>query len=568
MLVGNRGTVDAYGVPLWVAFGEELRWSRPVRREPAAGAARTDRDGLVTDRDRRRQPPSPSSPRIADSFHFLLPIVPAGSSSAFRIRVKSPPFVEPAPAGSIHVATNIGDPYFQPDLSAEVVAFYVSQAKEYAVRAHGTTTFPADAAIEAYVRTQLAAVVADGRLAAVGNDERQSSRSTARPSSSSTRASSSQARAQRPRRRPRSRVARAHRRGARRRLGRGPCSSDPDCDPQARRPTASATAKRSRDPLPQVLSRSREPCASSRLRPSSGATRLNHQISRRVQTPNPCKPRPRPTTDVPFRGSHDPNDKAGPGGPGGFIDGVTPLRYTVTFENVATATGDAFEVTVTDQLDVAKYDLDTFSLGPISFADKFVPVPPGLKSFSTEVDMRPGVNILVGIDAALDTATGIVTWKFTTLDPATHEFPEDPEDGFLPPNVTSPEGEGEMLFTVSLKPGFGLGTTVCNDASIVFDFNPPIVTNELLQHDRRARGPARGSRRPCERPSAVPWSRVAARDELRKLPRRRRRRADRLRGPELLQRERAGVEPAARAHEAGEGHERAPPQRSAGRYDP
>ena len=40
-------------------------------------------------------------------------------------------------------------------------------------------------------------------------------------------------------------------------------------------------------------------------------------------------------------------------------------------------------------------------------------------------------------------------------------------------------GEGEMLFTVSLKPGFGLGTTVCNDASIVFDFNPPIVTNEF-----------------------------------------------------------------------------------------
>jgi hypothetical protein len=181
---------------------------------------------------------------------------------------------------------------------------------------------------------------------------------------------------------------------------------------------------------------------------------------------------------VPFEGPHDPNYKAGPGGPGAFIDGVAPLSYTVTYENIATATGDAFEVTVTDPLDVAKYDLDTFSLGPISFANKFVPVPAGLKSFSTEVD-APGVNILVGVDAALDTATGIVTWKFTTLDPATHQFPEDPVDGFLPPNVTSPEGEGEMLFTVSLKPGFGLGTTVCNDASIVFDFNPPIVTNEF-----------------------------------------------------------------------------------------
>ena len=36
------------------------------------------------------------------------------------------------------------------------------EAKDYAVRVHGTTTFPADTAIEAYVRTQLAAVVGDG----------------------------------------------------------------------------------------------------------------------------------------------------------------------------------------------------------------------------------------------------------------------------------------------------------------------------------------------------------------------------------------------------------------------
>ena len=56
---------------------------------------------------------------------------------------------------------------------------------------------------------------------------------------------------------------------------------------------------------------------------------------------------------------------------------MTPLPYTVNFENIATASGDAFEVTVTDQLDVTKYDLDTFSLGPISFGDRFVPVPPG-----------------------------------------------------------------------------------------------------------------------------------------------------------------------------------------------
>src|SRR5262249_5733207 len=50
------------------------------------------------------------------------------------------------------------------------------------------------------------------------------------------------------------------------------------------------------------------------------------------------------------------------------------------------------------------------------------------------------------------------------------------DEGFLPPNVTQPEGEGAVLFTMKLKPGFPLGTTVCNDARIVFDFNAPIDT--------------------------------------------------------------------------------------------
>jgi hypothetical protein len=63
----------------------------------------------------------------------------------------------------------------------------------------------------------------------------------------------------------------------------------------------------------------------------------------------PCKPKPIP---VPFHVPFDPNYKAGPGGPGGFIDGVAPLSYAVTFENIKTASGDAFEVTVTDQLEV------------------------------------------------------------------------------------------------------------------------------------------------------------------------------------------------------------------------
>ena len=60
------------------------------------------------------------------------------------------------------MTADIGTPYFQPDLSAEVVALYVSRAKELAAPDDGTVVFPSDAAIEAYVRTQLAGVVANG----------------------------------------------------------------------------------------------------------------------------------------------------------------------------------------------------------------------------------------------------------------------------------------------------------------------------------------------------------------------------------------------------------------------
>ncbi len=473
---GNRGTVDAYGVPLWLAFSEILRFFVPfvVSPPPAQpGQIATDWTRVAIDLGR---PPSPQVPENTDTFHFLLPIVPAGSSSAFRIRVKNPTFLEPEDPGVpafMHIATNLGTPYFQPDLSAEAVAFLVSQAKGYAVSAHGTTTFPADAAIDAYVRTQLAAVVAEGRLAAVANETGNLpvySLAQLIVDTGQFIAGESATAAWTPGDRTwLARIVAELVGGSVEAYVPGPNPCDGLTEPVAKIFCEEETDPCRHGcpddaPLVPVLP---TPCINDLLGPLGKVLKF---LGVKCPEPQPA---------VPFKVPRDPNHKSGPGGPGGFIDGVTPLSYSVTFENVATATGDAFEVTVTDQLDLTKYDLDTFSLGPISFADKFVPVPPDLKSFSTEIDMRPGVNILVGIDAALDMATGIVTWKFTTLDPATHEFPEDPEDGFLPPNVKSPEGEGEMLFTVSLKPGFGLGTTVCNDASIVFDFNNPLLTNEF-----------------------------------------------------------------------------------------
>lgn len=178
----------------------------------------------------------------------------------------------------------------------------------------------------------------------------------------------------------------------------------------------------------------------------------------------------------------DPNDKYGSAGSGvaRYVRGGRSLPYNVVFENKPDATAPAQEVVVTDRLDAEKLDLDTFSLGPINFADKRVEPPPGLTQFSTDVDLRPGNDLIVRINAGLDKATGEVTWRFLSLDPDTGLPTTEPFAGFLLPNKTSPEGEGGVLYTVSPKKNLPSGTEIRNRASIVFDTNDPIDTPEWL----------------------------------------------------------------------------------------
>ncbi|WP_449369328.1 T9SS type A sorting domain-containing protein [Adhaeribacter arboris] len=57
---------------------------------------------------------------------------------------------------------------------------------------------------------------------------------------------------------------------------------------------------------------------------------------------------------------------------------------------------------------------------------------------------------------------------------------DDPLDGFLPPNKTSPEGEGFISYSVLPKKELAHGTEIKNKATIYFDTNAPIVTNEFL----------------------------------------------------------------------------------------
>lgn len=186
--------------------------------------------------------------------------------------------------------------------------------------------------------------------------------------------------------------------------------------------------------------------------------------------------------DIETIASFDPNDKVGSTGAGisHYISGDEPLRYSIFFENLETATAAAQEVLITDQLDADVMDFSTFSLGPIAFGDHTITPPSGVKDFTTDVDLRPENNLLVRIKAGLNQTTGLIAWRFSSIDPVTGLLPEDPVAGFLPPNITPPEGDGSVLFTINPKEGLLTGTAIRNKADIIFDTNEPIITPEWL----------------------------------------------------------------------------------------
>jgi hypothetical protein len=184
--------------------------------------------------------------------------------------------------------------------------------------------------------------------------------------------------------------------------------------------------------------------------------------------------------------SFDPNDKMGPYGEkdNQFANLSKTLPYVIRFENIETAAAAAQKVIIIDSLDMAVYDLSTFQLGAMSIADTIFSVPPGLKSYETQIDLRPGINIIADIQARLDMTSGIARWEFTSLDPATLLPTILPLAGFLPPNINQPEGEGSVLFSIKIKDNLTAGSVASNKASIFFDFNEPIITNNWFNtHD-------------------------------------------------------------------------------------
>ena len=137
-------------------------------------------------------------------------------------------------------------------------------------------------------------------------------------------------------------------------------------------------------------------------------------------------------------GAFDPNDKqAQPEGYGAphYIEKNTPIDYRIRFQNTGTDT--AFTVVIVDTLD-SDLDPSTLQMGSSS---------------------HPYTWSLSG--------SGILTVRYDNI-----QLPDS--------NVNEPLSHGFIKFKINQDPNLPDGTELTNRAGIYFDFNAPIITNEVF----------------------------------------------------------------------------------------
>ena len=176
--------------------------------------------------------------------------------------------------------------------------------------------------------------------------------------------------------------------------------------------------------------------------------------------------------------SFDPNEIVGPSGYGiqNYITPTSMATYTVFFENKSTASAPAQEIWIIDTLDLTKFDVNQFSFEKLTVGDSTINLLSGQNEFSIDIDFRPDQELIGRVIGTFDKDKGIMKVYFNSLDPNTMRENEDPDLGILPPNISSPEGEGNVSFSVGVL-SLASGGYFDNKATIIFDFNDAITTN-------------------------------------------------------------------------------------------
>ncbi len=195
-----------------------------------------------------------------------------------------------------------------------------------------------------------------------------------------------------------------------------------------------------------------------------------------------CKPFNPDNWTWPNAGALDPNSKTGPIGltPENYISGKELMHYFIHFENVDTATAPAREVVIRDTIDTTVFNISSFRFTSFSFGDSTYSLDVQDWLFVKEIDLRPAKNIVLRVSGVLDSLNHIATWTFSSYDTLKYNLTSNVNDGFLPPNISRPEGEGYVTYSIEPVQGLQHLQTLTNTASIIFDANTPIETDLFI----------------------------------------------------------------------------------------
>ncbi|NII27860.1 T9SS type A sorting domain-containing protein [Pseudoflavitalea sp. X16] len=177
----------------------------------------------------------------------------------------------------------------------------------------------------------------------------------------------------------------------------------------------------------------------------------------------------------------DPNAKYGPGdGSQNHFTTSGKMHYTIGFENDPAANLNVQTVTVTDTLSSPLYNLGSFGFTGVTIGDSVYTLRTPVQSFFHDFDFIARYGVKARVVATFSPATGIIQWKFYTIDPSTNQITTHALDGFLPPDKISPKGQGYVSFVIDPVGGIQSGDAISNKAYIKFDYNPVIITNTWL----------------------------------------------------------------------------------------
>lgn len=181
--------------------------------------------------------------------------------------------------------------------------------------------------------------------------------------------------------------------------------------------------------------------------------------------------------------SIDPNEKSGKSGYSKqrFISSTDTYFYKVSFENSKLALAAAGQVIIRDYIDTAHLDILSVKYISFGFNDTIFYYDRHQNDSSIiDINLRPNKNIVLRHKAFTNAEKKLLEWSFVSLDTVFFDLTDNIDDGFLPPNITPPEGEGFVLFSIKPKSDLPHGTVIKNKADIIFDFNDPITTPEWI----------------------------------------------------------------------------------------